>query len=159
RYAVRFTNLALLESVAPSGPGWRRHVPAGLFLLALAGAVLGFARPQQVQEVEQERATVIVAVDTSLSMAGTDVDPTRIDAAQQAAKEFVNQLPESLNVGLVTFNGTATINVPPTSDRDQVIASIDQIRLGERTAIGEAIFASLDAIRNAPGTGDLEEGE
>src|SRR5690625_119673 len=84
RYAVRFTNLALLESVAPSGPGWRRHVPAGLFLLALAGAVLGFARPQQVQEVEQERATVIVAVDTSLSMAATDVDPTRIDAAQQA---------------------------------------------------------------------------
>lgn len=159
RYAVRFTNLALLDSVAPHRPGWRRHVPAVLLLLALTGLVLAFARPQQPQRVAQERATIIVAIDTSLSMAATDVAPTRIEAAQQAAKEFVHQLPPSLNVGLVTFNGSATINVPPTLDRDSVIAAIDQIRLGERTAIGEAIYASLDAIRTAPGAADLDEDE
>lgn len=152
RYAVRFTNLALLESVAPKRPGWRRHVPAVLFLFGLCGLVAGFARPMAEQQVARERATVIVAIDTSLSMAATDVEPSRIDAAQVAAKEFIAMLPPKLNVGLVTFNGTATIAVPPTLDRDQLLAAVDQIRLGERTAIGEAIYASLDAIRGAHGT-------
>lgn len=149
-YAVRFTNLALLDTVAPKRPGWRRHLPAILLLAALAGMVGAFAQPARLERVPRERATIIVAIDTSLSMEATDVRPNRLKAAQAAAKSFVNLLPKRLNVGLVTFNGIAQIKVPPTQERDQLLAEIDQLRLGERTAIGEAIYASLEAIRSAP---------
>lgn len=153
-YAVRFTNVALLDRVAPKRPGWRRHLPAVALLLALAGMVGAFAEPARLEKVPRERATIIVAIDTSLSMKATDVAPSRIDAAQMAAKQFIEQLPDRLNVGLVTFNGLAQIPVAPTQDRDELIAAIDQLRLGERTAIGEAIYASLDAVQAAPATGD-----
>ena len=115
-----------------------------------------FAKPARDERVPRERATIILAIDTSLSMEATDVAPSRLEAAQEAAKTFIDLLPPRLNVGLVTFNGSAVVKVAPTQDREEVLASIDQLRLGERTAIGEAIYASLDAIRNAP-TG--EDGE
>jgi Ca-activated chloride channel family protein len=155
-YAVRFTNLALLDSVAPKRPGWRRHLPAGLLLLALSGMVGAFAQPARQQRVPRERATIIVAIDTSLSMQSTDVRPTRLRAAQSAATNFIDRLPPRLNVGLVSFNGVATLRVPPTQDREEVRTAIKQLRLGERTAIGEAIFASLDAIKAAPGANDAK---
>ena len=120
-----------------------------VMLLALAGMVGAFARPSMEQRVPRERATIVVAIDTSLSMEATDVAPSRLEAAQAAAKDFVERLPKRLNVGLVTFNGVAQVVVPPTQDHDELLAAIDQIRLGERTAIGEAIFASLDAIKTA----------
>ncbi|WP_426573195.1 VWA domain-containing protein [Aquihabitans sp. McL0605] len=154
RYAVRFTNLALLDSVAPKRPGWRRHLPAVFMLLALAGMVGAFAKPARNTRVPRERATVMMAIDTSLSMEATDVAPTRLKAAQSAAKDFVNLLPPRLNVGLVTFNGTAVVRVAPTQDRQELLAAIDQLRLGERTAIGEAIYASLDSIKAAPVSAD-----
>ncbi|MBX3314886.1 MAG: VWA domain-containing protein [Actinobacteria bacterium] len=147
-YAVRFTNLSLLDSVAPKRPGWRRHVPAALMLLGLAGLVGALAQPVENTRVPRERATIIIAIDTSLSMQATDVAPNRIEAAQAAATSFIEALPDKINVGLVTFNGVAKISVPPTQNHDQLIAAIEQIRLGERTAIGEAIFASLDAIES-----------
>lgn len=156
-YAVRFTNLALLDSVAPRRPGWRRHLPAGLMLIALAALVGAFAEPVAAERVPQERATIIIAIDTSLSMEATDVAPNRLAAAQDAANEFIDLLPDRLNVGLVSFNGVAQIKVPPTQDHGQLKAAIDQLRLGERTAIGEAIFASLDAISAAPAAGEDEE--
>ena len=149
-YAVKFTNLALLDTVAPKRPGWRRHIPAAFMLLALAGMVGAFAKPARQHRVPRERATVIVAIDTSLSMEATDVAPTRLAAAKTAAKEFIDLLPPRLNVGLVTFNGVAQIRVPPSKDREEVRAAIDQLRLGERTAIGEAIYASLEAIKSVP---------
>jgi Ca-activated chloride channel family protein len=159
-YAVRFTNLNLLDSVAPRRPGWRRHLPALLLLLSLSTMVGAFAQPTRDERVPQERATIIVAIDTSLSMEATDVLPNRLIAAQEAAKEFIAELPERLNVGLVSFNGIAQIQVPPTQDRDQLAAAVDQLRLGERTAIGEAIFASLEAIASAPpGDEAGEDGE
>ncbi|MCB0972382.1 MAG: VWA domain-containing protein [Acidimicrobiales bacterium] len=156
-YAVRFTNLALLDSVAPKRPGVRRHLPAVLLLLALAGMVGAFAKPARDERVPRERATIILAIDTSLSMEATDVEPSRLVAAQEAAKSFIEILPPRLNVGLVTFNGAAVVKVAPTQDREEVLAAIDQLRLGERTAIGEAIYASLEAIRNAPQGEDGEK--
>ena len=156
-YAVRFTNLALLDRVAPKRPGYRRHVPALLLLLALSGMVMAFAKPARNERVPRERATIILAIDTSLSMQATDVAPSRLEAAQVAAKSFIDILPPRLNVGLVTFNGTALVKVAPTQDRDELLAAIDQLRLGERTAIGEAIYASLDAIKAAPPGPDGEE--
>lgn len=148
QYAVRFTNLALLDQVAPKRPGWRRHAPALAFILALAALVLAFARPTHEGKVPRERATIIMAIDTSVSMEATDVPPTRIKAAQDAAKSFLQTVPEKVNVGLVSFNGTTKLDVAPTTDRQRVELAIDSLTLGPRTAIGEAIFASLDAIRS-----------
>ena len=146
RYAMRFTNVELLDKVAPRRPRWRRHVPAVLFLLALSGMVLAFAKPVHDEEVPRERATVVMAIDTSLSMQADDISPSRIDGAKQAAADFVNDLPSEINLGLVSFNGVATVRVPPTTDRDLVTAAIDDLELDEATAIGDAIFASLQAI-------------
>jgi Ca-activated chloride channel homolog len=150
RYALRFTNLALLDQVAPKRPGWRRHVPAALFLVALSTLTVAFAQPAKKLRVPRERATICLAIDTSLSMEATDVTPTRIKAAQAAAKAFVEQLPSRINVGLVTFNGNASLIVSPTTDRDAVVRGINNAQLGERTAIGEAIYTCLDALKQLP---------
>lgn len=149
-YAVRFTNIDLLASVAPKRPGWRRHIPAAIYLIALASLVVAFARPATERRVPRERATIIMAIDTSLSMLATDVKPSRIEAAQAAAKEFAAILPPKINLGLVTFNGNASLKVAPTTDREAINRAIDNIQLGERTAIGEAIFTSLEAIASVP---------
>jgi Ca-activated chloride channel family protein len=156
RHVVRFTNVELLDVVAPREPGWRRHAPAVLFLVALACLVLGFAEPVRAARVGEDRATVVLAIDTSLSMEAGDVSPSRLEVAQEAARTFVADLPPELNVGLVTFNGSTSIAVPPTQDRDALVAAVDALELGEGTAIGEAVFTALDAVAAAP-AGDDEE--
>ncbi len=150
KYAVRFTNLDLLDKVAPKGPGVRRHVVAGLFLASVGLQVLAFARPETVERVPRERATIMLAIDTSLSMQATDVEPSRIDGAKEAAKVFLDELPAKFNVGLVSFSRTAVVKVPPTKDHASVRAAIDTLELGEGTAIGDAIVASLEAIKTVP---------
>lgn len=147
-YSVRFTNLELLDSVAPKRPGWRRHVVAVSFLLALAVLVVALARPTRT-EAAPLGPVLVLAIDTSLSMQADDVDPNRIVAAQAAADDLAAGLPENVRLGLVGFNGTATIRVAPTTDHEAVRDSIASLQLGESTAIGEAIFASLDAIELA----------
>jgi Ca-activated chloride channel family protein len=149
-YTLRFTNVDLLSSVAPRRPGWRRHLPATLFVLAVAAMVVAWAGPTAPTTVPVERATVMLAIDVSLSMQAQDVDPDRLRAAQAAALDFLAVVPPELNVGLVTFSGVATIAVPPTTDRDLVAEAVGRLQLAERTAIGEAIFASLDAINLIP---------
>lgn len=156
RYVVRFTNVDLLDVVAPQRPDWRRHLPPVLFLLALASLVVAFARPVQATKEPDERATIVLAIDTSLSMEATDVDPNRIEVARAAADQFVDELPEEINVGLVTFNGVATVAVSPTEDHSVVQTAIANITLNESTAIGEAIFTALDAIEAAPAGADGE---
>jgi Ca-activated chloride channel family protein len=149
-YAMRFTNLALLDKVAPKQPGWRRHVVAGTFLGCIALNTVAFANPQRTERIPKERATVMLAIDVSLSMMADDVAPNRLEGAKEAAKQFVEQLPPKLNVGLVAFSGVAAVKVPPSLDRQEVLTAIDQLTLGEGTAIGDAILASLSGIEAVP---------
>ena len=149
RDAVRFTNVDLLASVAPKRPGWRRHLPAAALVLALSLLVLGFARPTRAVKVPREQATVMLAIDVSASMQATDVSPSRFVAAREAARAFTKNLPIRFRLGLLSFAGTATVLVPPSTDREPVLQSLDNLRLGPRTAIGEAIFAALDTVANS----------
>ena len=152
-YAMRFTNVDLLRTLAPRGLGWRRHVSAVALLLSLLTLGAALARPSVDKEEPLERATVMLAIDVSLSMEADDVAPNRIEAAQEAAKAFVNELPPTYNLGLVSFAKSANVLVSPTKDRSAVIAGIDGLTLAEATATGEAVFTSLDAIRSVPADG------
>jgi Ca-activated chloride channel homolog len=147
KYVARFSNLELLGSVAPRRPGWRRHLTFALLLIALTVLAVGVARPSASVRVPRDRATVMMAVDVSLSMEATDVLPSRIATAKQAAKSFVGLLPSRINLGLVSFGGQANLLVPPTRDRDAIRRSISGLHLQESTAIGEAIYTSLQAIQ------------
>ncbi|MFC6886101.1 MULTISPECIES: VWA domain-containing protein [Actinomadura] len=148
QYAVRFTNLSLLAQVAPKRPGWRRHVAALLFLAMIILMMVGFARPASSVKVPRDRATVMVAIDVSLSMMAKDVPPTRFEAAKSAAKKFIRDLPSRFNVGVVSFAGNANLVSAPSADREAATASIDQLVLAKRTAIGEAVFTSLQGVRS-----------
>jgi len=147
-FTVRFTNLDLLDSVAPKRPGFRRHVVAGLLLASLALLVVALARPTRT-EAAPLGPVLVLAIDTSLSMEATDVEPNRLEAAQEAATDLVDGLSDNVRVGLISFNDAATIQVTPTTDHDQVRDAVDQLELDQFTAIGEAIFAGLDAIQIA----------
>jgi Ca-activated chloride channel family protein len=153
QYAMRFTNVDLLRTLAPKGLGWRRHVSAAAFLLMMGALAAATARPSVDTEEPLERATVMLAIDVSLSMQAEDVEPSRIEAAQEAAKAFVSELPPTYNLGLVSFAKAANVQVAPTKDRSAVIAAIDGLTLAEATATGEAVFTSLDAIRMVPADG------
>ncbi|MFI6498293.1 VWA domain-containing protein [Nonomuraea typhae] len=150
-YAVRFTNLDLLDKVAPKRPRWRRHVPAGALLGMFALLVVGFARPTAEVQVPRERATIMVAFDVSASMGATDVAPDRFTAAREAATQFVRGLPERFNLGLVTFSSEASVTVPPTTDRAAVFSALNRLTTSSGTAIGEAVYSSLEAIDNLDG--------
>jgi Ca-activated chloride channel family protein len=146
QYVARFTELSLLDKVAPDRPGVRRHLPAAAFLAMLGLLTVGFARPTAEVKVPRERATILVAIDVSASMQATDVTPSRFEAAQEAARRFIGQLPEQFNVGVVAFDGRARVVVPPTTDREIIRVGIDSLDLGPATAIGEAVFVALQSI-------------
>ena len=142
---MRFANLELLERVAPPSQRWR-HLPAALLIASLSLFTLGMAGPTAEQKVPRNRATVMLVIDVSLSMESTDVRPTRIAAAQAAATSFVEGMTPGINLGLISFAGTATVLVSPTTDRAGVVRAIENIDLAESTATGEALFAAMQAI-------------
>jgi Ca-activated chloride channel homolog len=146
RDTVLFTNLELLDKVAPKRPGWYRHLPAAALILALAVLTVALAGPQAEARVPRNRATVVLVIDVSLSMQATDVQPNRLAAAQTAAKAFADQLTPGVNLGLVSFAGTAAVLVSPTADRDPIKRAIDGLKLAESTATGEAIFAAMQSV-------------
>ena len=144
RAAGRFTNPALVPNLVPSSPRWRRYVPFVLALAALTLLVVGIARPHVVRSVTRDEATIVLAIDTSRSMAATDVRPSRFDAAHAAAQEFLNTVPDSYRVGIVSFSTAASTVLTPTTDRDAAKVALGELRLGSGTAIGNAIARSVE---------------
>ena len=144
-YVVRYTDLDLIDAVAPRRPGLRRHLVAAVYLTATALLVIAAARPALATEVPNE-PTVVLAFDTSLSMEATDVAPSRIVAARDAAHRFMEVVPAGVRVGLVAFDEVARVIIPPTTSKTVLDRAIDRLSLGQGTAIGEAIYTSLDLL-------------
>jgi Ca-activated chloride channel family protein len=146
KYAMRFTNLDLLANVVDRAPGWRRHVPPLFALAALAALLVALARPETTIAVPRDEASVVLAIDVSGSMMATDVPPTRLDAAKDAASRFVDGLPERFGVGLVSFSTAATSLADPSEERAEILEEIDGLEAHTGTAIGDAIAAALDLV-------------
>lgn len=143
---LRFASLSIVKQAMGKGPGWRRHVPPALMLLALATLLLASARPTAVITLPLAQETIILAIDVSGSMRAADVLPNRMVAAQEAAKAFLADLPRSVRVGVVSFAGTAAVVQPPTQNREDIVAAIDRFQLQRGTAIGSGIVLSLATI-------------
>ena len=144
--ALRFSNLPVLERVLSTRQGWWKHVAPALLGVSLILLTVALSGPTAEQRIPRNRATVMLTVDVSLSMMAKDVEPTRLEAAKVAAKEFADKLTPGINLGLVSFAGTATVMTMPTTDRNAVKQAIDNLTLSEATATGDGINASMSAI-------------
>ncbi len=144
--AVKFTNLDLLDSIVPPRPPWRRHLVSALVLAGFSVGVLALAQPYRTERVAEERSIIMLTIDVSLSMMAEDVAPSRLAAAKDQAKAFVEQVDRSIDIGLVSFSQSVKLRVPPTLDRDRVLDGIDRLELEEGTAIGDAIIESTEVI-------------
>jgi Ca-activated chloride channel family protein len=145
KFALRYTNVGVLATVA--GRSWGRHVPAALALLALLALTIALGRPERTVAAPQRQGAVIMVTDTSGSMEATDVQPTRLAAAQEAARALTKKLPEEFNLGLVTFNNVAEQLVGPTTDRSQIYAAIGGLKVHGSTAMGDGLDLGLRSAR------------
>ncbi len=146
KLAVRYASLAIVKEALGSGPGWRRHVPPLLFLLALSAMLLAAARPVATLTLPSTQQTIILAMDVSGSMRATDVQPNRMVAAQNAAKAFLTELPRDVKVGIVAFAGSAQVAQLPTVNREDLVTAIDRFQMQRATATGNAIVISLATL-------------
>ena len=149
-YALRFTNLALLRQVAGTGPGIRRHIPAALFLVGLASLLVSLARPSLVLAVPQDQASVMLVLDVSGSMAATDLKPTRLGAATQAADQLIGDVPPGTQVGVVSFAQSASVVAPLSSDPAGAERALTRLSPNGGTAIGDGLDAALDQLDHRP---------
>jgi Ca-activated chloride channel family protein len=146
RSTVRLASINVAKLAVGSGPGWRRHVPPVLLLLALAALILAMARPTAVITLPLAERTIMLAMDVSGSMRAEDVKPNRLVASQAAARAFVENLPREVRVGVVSFAGTAAVVQAPTTSREDVLAAIDRFQLQRGTATGSGIILSLATL-------------
>ena len=145
--AVRHPDLAMIDGFAPRFAGWRQHLVAALLGLSLVALVLGLARPAHAVEVERKEAVVMLAMDVSRSMTATDVSPTRLAAAQKAAKEFVESAPKGYRIGLVTFDAQTHTVASPTADREALLKAIDSLKPANGTAAGDGLATAIDVLK------------
>ena len=143
---ARYSSLALIRAAGPPARRWRRHVPIALLATAVAALAVAVARPVVVLSVPTNQTVMVLAMDVSGSMCSTDIEPTRLEAAMDAAVAFVEGQPAGTQIGLVAFSGFAAVLEPPTSDRQRLVEAIRSLTTGRRTAVGAAIQASIDAI-------------
>jgi len=150
RSGIRFTNTGILERVLGKQNTWLRHVTVALSILSLITLVGAWARPFGVDRVPRNAATIVVVIDTSLSMNATDVSPNRLAAAKLAASDFVKAVPAQYNLSLVSLSGSPAVRLPPVTDRTAMLRAIERLEPQESTALGDAIYAALGAIDLAP---------
>lgn len=143
---LRFANMELLETVAPKRPTRWRHLPAIALITSLSLLTIAMAGPTHDVRIPRNRAVVMLVIDVSQSMRATDVAPSRLAAAQEAAKQFADQLTPGINLGLIAYAGTATVLTSPTTNREATKNAIDKLQLADRTATGEGIFTALQSI-------------
>jgi Ca-activated chloride channel family protein len=144
--AIRYPSLALLRSAIGPGDRIRRHVPPVLLLLALATMLVAIARPTAMVTLPSQQQTIILAIDVSLSMGATDVDPNRLTAAQIAAKAFIQEHPSNARIGIVAFGASASLVQPPTQDKELLLAAIDGFQLQRGTATGSALYVAVATL-------------
>jgi Ca-activated chloride channel homolog len=137
--AAKLTSPGLLPNLVDAAPAWRRHLPIAVLLVALTAMLVGVARPHASMSVKREEATVILVLDTSLSMRADDIKPTRLFAARKAARSFVERMPKKFRVGIVGFAGRAYVALPPTDDRTLVPSALASLRPGQGTSLGDAV--------------------
>ncbi|MBV7295443.1 VWA domain-containing protein [Corynebacterium sp. TAE3-ERU12] len=152
RRAIAFSNTFALQQVLQSTTNWTRHIPVIAMVVALVLACIALAEPITEKKVARNRATVILVVDVSLSMGAKDVAPSRVVAAKEAGKKFIETMPDDLNLGLVTFAGSTRTPVSPTTDHGRVARALDAATLANATATGDAIMAALDAVAEVEDT-------
>ncbi len=146
RFALRYASLSLVREAIGTGARWRRHLPPALLLAAIALLLLAAARPTAVVTLPTQQDTVLLVMDVSGSMRATDVEPTRLEAAQNAAREFIGTLPRHTRVGIVAFAATANLVLPPTLNREDALAAIDRFQLQRGTATGSGIIVALATL-------------
>ncbi|MEO8539399.1 MAG: VWA domain-containing protein [bacterium] len=146
RFAVRYASLSLIRAALPKRSRWRRHLPFALFLASIASLIVAAARPQTAVAVPINKTSIILALDVSLSMCSSDVQPNRLTVAQQVAEKFVKDQPGGTRIGLVVFAGSAQLIVPPTTDKKELTNAISTLRTSRGTAIGSAVLKAVDAI-------------
>jgi Ca-activated chloride channel homolog len=144
--ALRYANLEIVKAAVGKGHWWRRHVPPAILLAALGAMLFATARPTALITLPSHHETVILAMDVSGSMRANDVEPSRLEAAQAAARAFIAQQPRSTRIGVVAFGGSAALVQPPTSNRHDLRAAIDHLQLQHATAVGSGILVSLKAL-------------
>jgi Ca-activated chloride channel family protein len=143
---VRYSSLSLIRAAVPGNARLRRHLPFALFAAAVAALVFAVARPTVALTIPSNETTIILAMDVSGSMCSTDIPPTRLEVAQQAASDFVRSQGSRTKIGIVAFSGFAAIIQPPTTDREALLGALASLTTGRRTAIGSGILTSIDAI-------------
>ncbi|MFT4864989.1 MAG: Ca-activated chloride channel family protein [Ilumatobacter sp.] len=160
RTAVRFTQIDLLDKIVPERPKWRRHIIATIQLLGLAAAVIAIARPvDRSNERTSSEGRILVLFDVSLSMEATDVDPNRFESARSAARDFIDEVDNGVEVGLVSFSGRVTVAVPPTLDRSALNQGLDRLVLAESTAIGDALTTATELLTSSAEPGEVPAAE
>jgi Ca-activated chloride channel family protein len=147
REAATFANPALMPNLVSERPGWRRHLPPLLLLLALTAMIVALARPQRTVASPERAATVMMVTDISGSMNATDVSPNRLTAAVRAANELTDKLPETFRLGLVTFSDFAEQRAAPSTDRSAVRGALDRLTAVGGTAMGLGLERGLEAAR------------
>jgi Ca-activated chloride channel family protein len=150
KYALRYASLSLVKEALGRGPGFRRHIPAILFLISITTMVVALARPAATVTLPSQQGTVILTLDISGSMRADDLRPNRIEAAKTAARAFVDRQPVHVRIGVVAFSGTSALVQAPTKDREEVLSAIDRLRIQRGTAVGSGILTSLNAIFEDP---------
>jgi Ca-activated chloride channel family protein len=146
KYALRYASVSLVQQAVGRGPGMKRHVPAALYMLAIGALIIGLARPQATIPVPSNTGTILLSIDVSGSMFAEDVEPNRMEATKTAVREFVENQPEGVKIGVVSFSDFGALVAPPSEERKQALEAISRLRPQRGTNIGAGLSVALDAI-------------